>query len=75
MAFLTNVYASKQTQLSWVLNVLVIMNSTQITREYEMLDLRLRFVSNHHLRSEPIGKSIPDFPHEGNTLLLPCYCK
>ena len=54
MAVYTYIYAPKQTQLSWVWDLLVITNSTQISREYEIsgpslrLCLSLRFVSNHH---------------------------
>ena len=54
MTFYTYIYAPKQAQLSWVWDLLVITNLTQISREYEIsylslsLSLSLRFVSNHH---------------------------
>ena len=54
MTFYSYIYAPKQTQLSWVWDMLVITNSTQISREYEIsglslsLSLSLRFVSDHH---------------------------
>ena len=59
MAFYTYIkfYAPKQTQLSWVWDLLVITNSSQISCEYEIsglslsLSLSLRFVSNHQLDS------------------------
>ena len=56
MAFYIYIYAPKQTQLSWVWDLLVITNWTQISCEYEILglslslslSLSLRFFSNHH---------------------------
>ena len=41
MAFYTYIYAPKQTQLSWVWDLLVITNSTKISREYEISGLSL----------------------------------
>ena len=57
MTFYTYIYAPKQTQLSWVWDLLVITNSTQISREYEIsgLSLSLRFVSDHHPLSGLLG--------------------
>ena len=47
MAFYIYMYAPKQTQLSWVWDVLLITNSTQIFREYVVSGLSVKFVSYH----------------------------
>ena len=47
MAFYIYIYAPKQTQLSWVWDLLLITNLTQIFLEYVVSGLSVRFVSYH----------------------------